>query len=147
MSGHACRAKTVTAMPGASAPGPVTSRARSRICALLAGAALIVLVIPTGATTPAFAQQESAAPPAAEPAGLRLRGAIAAEEEAEPATSSPTRAPTQASTRDETNTRTRARVREPVSILPDLPPDPPDTSPQPPAANAPEGDPFAPQGI
>ena len=148
MPGHACRAKTVTAMPGASAPGPVASRARTRIRALLAGAALIALAIPIGATGTAFAQQESAAPPAAEPAELRLRGAIAAqEEEAEPATPSPTRARTQASTRADTNTRTRAPVREPVSILPDLPPDPAEMANQPPAADVSEDDPFTPQGI
>ena len=146
MSGHACRAKTVTAMPGASAPGPVASRARSRFGALLAGGALIALVIATGGTGTALAQQGTAGLPAAAPAELRLRGAIASQE-AEPAAASPTRARTQESTRDETGTRTRARVREPVSILPDLPPEPAEAAAQPPAADALEDNPFAPQGI
>ena len=106
----------------------------------IAGMFLCAAAIPPGVIHHAYAQDMTGAVPPAEPAALRLRGALG--EEAAPATP-PTRAQIQGPIRDETRAQTQARIREPVSILPA--PQPRESGP--PAAEVPEVDPFAPQGL
>lgn len=127
-----------TVMPVAYA----VAAASPRRLPLLACAALVsTLVMAPGGMDRAQAQQSVNGQPAAEPAELRLRGAIG--DAVEPSPRPPTSAQTQSATRDETRADTRGRVREPVSILPDPAPG----ATEPPEADAAEDDPFAPLGL